>query len=222
MVKFLLTVTILTGIAIVLIIAWSIYKYIRNAKIAEQLLHGSRRGSNFAYNLLKTAFPKSHIFNKIDFIVNPKSPTAAKIPADLVLVDRGGVVVIKVQNMSGSVDNPINDGTWTVTNSKGTTGFANPFVVNRPAVKYLESMLNHEGIDNVPIYSIAVFTGKKVAFKNKMNQLLTAERFISAVKDINRNKFLSSTEVSDSISAVKKHSVPQPVKYRKKSAPVAK
>ena len=126
------------------------------------------------------------------------------MPADLILVDRGGVFVIRVRHLSGEIDNT-DPRVWTVRNREGILEIANPFEQNRPALLAVEKILRRENVYNVPLYSLVVFSGKKVSFRARAEKLLTSNRLLETIRDINRDKVLNQKEISATVTAIDKY-----------------
>lgn len=185
-------------LAVVIIATYFYYKQVK--KVEKSLLRSSDRNANLAYLLLKNAFSSSRILRHPILTM----PNGQKAQSDLILVEGGGVYVIRVKDLSGMIDNS-NRSVWTVTNSNGTNEFSNPFEQNRSALNAIDYILKKEHLYNVPKHNITVFTQKRVAFKIRTERLTTAERLTETIKDINSNKFLSSREINNVIMALKKY-----------------
>jgi hypothetical protein len=125
--------------------------------------------------------------------------------ADLVLVDNGGVFIIRIKNFPGKIDNS-NRATWTVENSKGVGEFPNPFEQNRYALSAVDSILKREKLYNVPKHNVVVFSQKRTVFKIRSEKLVTADNLIETLNDINKNRFLTGKEVNATLTAIKSHS----------------
>lgn len=200
-IKMLLTVAaVATGLLLVLLLLVYL-NYRRTNKFANNLLLSAERDSAFVYRLLRTKFQSSRI------IRCPSLPygNGQRVPADLILVDRGGVFVIRIRNFPGAVDNT-NKKTWTVTNEKGVGEFPNPFEQNKYAVNAIETILKHHRLYSIPIHNIVVFSQKNISFKVRTEYLLSADRLIAKISDMNRNRFLSLHEISASADAIRKTS----------------
>lgn len=170
-------------------------------KRATKLLSESDRGADTIYKLLRTAFPAGRIIKQAVFSLK----NGGRAMSDLILVDSGGVFVIRIKTFPGRIDNS-NRALWTVTNTKGVGEFPNPFEQNKYAVTAVNDLLQLESLYNVPTHNIVVFSHKKVAFKINSEKLLTAERLIDTIKDLNRNRFLTGKEINATIGAIKNHS----------------
>jgi hypothetical protein len=115
------------------------------------------------------------------------------------------VSVIRIKTFPGVIDNS-NRAVWTVSNGRGTGEFPNPFEQNRYSVDAIDAILKKEKLYNVPKHNLVVFSQKKVSFKIRSEHLLTAERLIDTLKDINRDRFLSKSEINTVLNAIKKYS----------------
>ena len=167
----------------------------------EKLLSSNERGNDFVYRLLRTTFPASKILRQAVLPLD----NGQRAVADLILVDCGGVFIIRVKNFPGKVDNS-NRSVWTVENSKGVGEFPNPFEQNRYALSAVDAILKREKLYNVPKHNVVVFSQKRTAFKIRSEKLTTADNLIETLNDINKNRFLTGKEVNATLAAIKSHS----------------
>lgn len=207
-VKFLITLSTITAVLLVLVIIAVIVHYLKTQSTTEKLLNNGKRDGNFVYNLLRTYFSRGHIFKRVLIPSLPSKGNAAALPTDIILVERGGIFVIKTINASGAIDNS-NPASWFIHNSKGVYEIPNPFEKNHLTLRSIKEILRREKIYNIPLHSVVVFTGRKVVFKKRFEKLLTAERLVPVLSDMNKNKFLSQNEISGVILAIKKY-LPRP------------
>ena len=202
--KFVLTLSITVAVLLlILVVAMAVHYFTTRAK-AKKLLQQGKRGDNFIYELLRTSFSKGRIFKQVMLPFLSPEGKAHRYPADIVLVDHGGIYVIRVCKFSGSIDNTGTEN-WTVKNPNGITEIPNPFNQNRGGVKAIESILRREKMYNIPIYNIVVFSGKKVNFRIRNEKLLNSSRLIDTLKDMNRSKFLNQMDITETIYAIKKY-----------------
>ena len=166
-----------------------------------KLLSTNERGGDFVYRLLRTTFPASKILRSAVLPLD----NGQRAVADIILVDCGGVFVIRVKNFPGKIDNS-NRSVWTVENSKGIGEFPNPFEQNRYALSAVDAILKREKLYNVPKHNVVVFSQKRTVFKIRSEKLTTADNLIETLNDINRNRFLTGKEVSETLTAIKSHS----------------
>ena len=199
-IQFLIGLCITCAILVVLLLIaiWIYSSKMKNN--AKNLLKSTERGADFIYRLLRTAFPQGRIIRQASLPLGD----GRRVLTDLLLVDRGGVFIIRVKSFPGAIDNTSRS-TWTVTNTKGVGEFPNPFEQNRYVVSSIEAILKKEKIYNVPTHNIVVFSQKRVAFKLHYDKLLTAERLIDCIKDLNRNRFLNQKEINLTLTAIKKY-----------------
>lgn len=186
------------ALIVILILAVLIH-YNRSRAIANRLLNDAERDSSFVYSLLKTAFPSSRIL----FHTYLKNENGERVPTDMILVDHGGIFVFKIKTFPGMIDNTSRQ-KWTVSNYKGVGTFDNPFEQNRLCIDAVNSIMKNAEVYDVPTHNIVVFAAKKVSFKIRSEHLITADKLLTTVKDMNRNRFLSSHEISAALKALKK------------------
>ena len=199
--EFLIGLTLICLALVVLTIAalWINSKRIKGN--VAKLLSSNDRGGDFIYRLLKTSFPASRILRSAVLPLD----NGQRAMADLVLVDSGGVFVIRIKNFPGKIDNS-NRAVWTVENSKGIGEFPNPFEQNRYAISAIDSILKRERLYNVPKHNIVVFTQKRTVFKIRSEKLTTADNLIDTLNDLNKNRFLTGKEANETLAAIKNHS----------------
>ena len=121
-------------LVVLTLIAIAIYAKRKKDNIAK-LLSSNERGGDFVYRLIRTAFPASKTLRSAILPLD----NGQRAMADLILVDSGGVFVIRVKNFPGKIDNS-NRSVWTVENSKGVGEFPNPFEQNRYAVSAIDGI----------------------------------------------------------------------------------
>ncbi|MBQ4065657.1 MAG: NERD domain-containing protein [Clostridia bacterium] len=208
LIKTLITVSVITACLLVLFVVGVLIHYLRTRRMVEKLLKHSRRDGLFVYNLLRTSFPSGRLFRRISLPCRGSDGAIRRVPCDLLLVDRGGIFVIRVINMAGSVDNS-DRYTWTVRNQNGMTEIPNPFEQNRQSLRAVEDILKSDGVYNIPRYNLVVFSGKRVGFRHRSDKLLTAEHLIETIRDMNRNRFLSAGEMAKAVGAIRRR-LPSP------------
>lgn len=202
-VKVLITFSTVVAILLVIVVIAVIIHWLRTRAVIEKLLESNARGGNFLYDLLRTSFSRGRLIRRTVLPEFMPDGSIRRAPCDLILVERGGVFVIRVRNISGAVDNHGSE--WHINTRQGMISIPNPFDQNKPAVHAIKEILRRESVYNVPIYNIVVFTGKKVIFRNRSEKLMTADSVLDLLRDFNRNKFLNQDEISDAIAAIKKY-----------------
>ncbi len=213
LIKFLITLSIITAVLLALVVLAVLTHYFRTRSMAEKLLKNGKRTGDFVYDLLKTSFPSGRLFKHVSLPLIYPDGNAKRVPCDLLLVDRGGVFVIRVKNLAGAVDNA-DQRLWRVRNQTGIVEIPNPFEQNRHGLKAVETILKQEQVYNVPLYNMVVFSGKKVVFRVRSDKLLTSDRLIETIRDLNRNKFLNQSEIVATVSAIRRHlTLSRPTKH---------
>ena len=195
---------VLTCICAALVVFILLFLFINSRRIKSsiaKLLSSNERGPDFIYRLLRTTFPASKILRQAVLPLDG----GQRAMADIILVDSGGVFVIRIKGFPGRIDNS-NRSVWTVENSKGIGEFPNPFEQNRYALSAIDGILKRESLYNVPKHNVVVFSNKRVAFRIRSEKLTTAETLIETINDLNRNRFLTGKEVSATLNAIKSHS----------------
>ena len=194
-----LTIACFVLVVLTLLALWMNSKRVK-AK-AEKLLSSNERNGDFIYRLLRTTFPASKILRQAVLPLD----NGQRAMADLVLVDSGGVFIIRVKGFPGKIDNS-NRATWTVENSMGVGEFPNPFEQNRYALSAVDSILKREKLYNVPKHNIVVFSQRRTVFKIRSEKLVTADNLLETLNDVNKNRFLTGKEVTATLEAIKSHS----------------
>ena len=204
--RVILTFSIIIAFIALAIIVFYVVKYIRSRANAAKVLQSGRKSKNFIYNLIATSFPRNNIFRNV-LIPVPKSEGGnSYVSTDLILVNHGGIAVIKECREIGRIDNPVK-GDWIKTDSPVGESFPNPFEQNMAAMRAIEQIVKREKLYNIPIRNIVVFSqaNKNVQFKNKYEQLLLPGRVITAMRNMNQNRFLSYFEVRRTADAIRKY-----------------
>lgn len=205
-VKVLITFSTIVGILLVIVVIAAIIHWLRTRAKIEKLFESDNRGGDFVYNLLQTTYSKGRLIRHAVLPEFMSDGTARRAPCDLILVERGGVFVIREWN-SGSaaaVDNP-SDGAWRLAGPSGIVTIPNLFEQNKRGIHAVKEILRRENVYNVPIYNIVVFSGDRIRFRYRSEKLTTAEALLDTLRDFNRNKFLSQNEISDAVTAIKKY-----------------
>jgi len=196
--RYLIPAAIAVLIVFLLWLIWKIYSRI----IAGKILENGRGKKNFAYNYLSVRFSR---INTMKDVRLPVDTAKGKIMAEVgtVYVNRGGIFVINTVRGSGYVENYYN-GVWCRTMNDVQYRFNDPFVENLPRVKAMKVFLRGERISNIPIHNIVLFTGEKIKFARHMNGLITADELTAFMKDLNKDRFLTKSEIKMVVKTIKK------------------
>jgi hypothetical protein len=204
-IRILITISVVIAALLALVVLAVLIHYLRTRHMARRLLKRGTRGRDFVYDLLKTSFPAGRLFKNARIPYRLSDGTERLVPCDLILVDRGGVFVIRIRHFSGAIDNTDRQ-VWTVRNHKGIAEIPNPVEQNRNGTRAVDAMLKQNKILNVPVHNLVVFTGRQVRFRMCTDHVMTAEHLLDTVRDLNRNKFLSQVEMAATVSTLRRTS----------------
>lgn len=204
-VKILITFSTIVGILLVIVVIAVIIHWLRTRAKIEKLFESETRGNNFVYRLLLTTFSRGRIIRRAVLPDFMPDGTVRRAQCDVILVERGGVFVIREwNNFVDAVDNPPN-AEWRQRTPQGISPMPNLFEQNKRGVHAVKEILRRENVYNVPIYNIVVFAGGGVRFRYRSEKLTTDEMLLDTLRDFNRNKFLSQNEISDAVTAIRKY-----------------
>ena len=202
----LVTSIVIACLALLTIIIYVIIHFKRELAAKKILQHG-RRSDSFIYNLLATSFPKQNLIKNARIPAAILQNNSEFLNVDLIAVSSGGIAVIKIFNQSGKIDDPIK-GDWVMYNGGEGIRIANPFEINSHNMHAVEQIIKRERLSNIPVRNIVVFTSTKVTFRNRYDQLKSAKQLYDSMLDMKQNKFLTSSEVRSSVSAIRKYMRP--------------
>jgi len=191
------------AVIIVLLAVISILLYllktIRGEINAKKILKYGRQSEDFIYNLLRTHYSANNILRNAYYRLGNGTTEI-----DIVLVASNGIQVIEVKGMKGYIENPFK-GDWCQMYKNKVLMFQNPFEQNVAHIRAIQQIIRKEKIANIPIRNIVVFTDPNVKFKFKEEMLLTSNKLMPFLADLNRNKFLKSKEVRHISKILRKH-----------------
>lgn len=182
---------------IAVVFAVSLILNIVRSRKARQVIAQRRGSRSFAYELLCAGIGKRYVLRNLR-IPSGTKPDGSKAyhMIDIMVINRGGVSIIDVNDQKGRVDNPFK-GDWTLTYGNEQFSFHNPFEVNALRVRAVERLMKKENLYNVPISNIVLYTSKNIKFRNsKYQNLLTAEQLIPYMNDLNKNRFMTLSEMN--------------------------
>ena len=198
--KFFMTVGVILFVVFVLSVIWIIYSRIT----AKKIMQNGRNKNSFAFSYLSLRFSRLNTMKDVKLIVRNPKAVGGRYVSDigLVYVNRGGIFVIESVRGSGFVD--INEGgKWNrIINDKLYT-FDDPFIKNTQRVKDMKTFLRDEGVENIPVHNIVLFTGRTVKFSKHLNGLITANDLTPFMIDLNKDRFLSYKEIRDVVKLIK-------------------
>ncbi len=199
-----LGVLIIVVVIMLILLVTSVTVHNTRSRSAEKKILSGKRDAKCIYDLLLTRFSKNRIITGAVLPIRAIDGSPSRAPSDIILVEHGGIFVIRVKNESGFVDDP-QSGPWTVRNQNGIVPIPNPFDQNIPALRAINLLLKKEGITNIPCHSLVVFTGRRVTFKNMYEELLAASELLDALDDMNRNRFLDNREIKRVTEMINKY-----------------
>ena len=192
-----IVIVALIGVAIGLIF---LIKTILSEINARKILQHGRKGENFIYDLLRTHYGASKIIRNAYYKMNNGYTTEI----DMILVGKAGIMVFEIKAMKGFIDTPFK-GDWCQMYNGKVLMFQNPFDQNVTHINAIKQILRKESIPNVKLHNIVVFTEPSVKFKHKEEMLLTSNRLLPFLADLNRNKFLKSGEIRNIAKILNKY-----------------
>ena len=203
MVKFLITVGIIAYVAFMLWVIWVLYSRIT----ARKIMRNGRNKKSFAFSYLSTRFSRVNTLRDVKLLINDPKSQNRRYVADigLVFVNKGGIMIVDTVPGSGYID-ITEGGQWNrLINDKYYT-FDDPFIRSKRNVSAMKTFLRNEGVENVPVHSVVLFSGKRVRFSKRINGLVTADNLVSYIKDVNKDKFLTNGEIRSVVKLLKQKS----------------
>ena len=156
--KILLILGITAIVAAILYLVFYIWSRMQSVKI----LRNYRNHRNFGFGYLSLRFSRRRTLKNVrlfsyDYVNQGKK----LVNVELLFVNKGGVFVIKQVPGDGYVEIR-NDGPWRRTLNDRTFTFPDPQKANENAYEAIRQLLREEHVNNVPVYNIVLFTGRKV------------------------------------------------------------
>ncbi len=143
-------------------------------------------------SLLKEAFGEEAVFSGI-YIQYLKSEAKKYAEIDHLVVTRSGICVIEVKSHNGSIRCPDEKYWWQTYNDKKIS-FYNPLWQNKMHTRIVGELLRSEGQYNVPIYSVVVFTSRRVTFSKNYDNVIRTEKLVDYVKKNGKKNALSTSQ----------------------------
>jgi len=183
-------VAIVVVLLAVLIILIYLLKTIRSEINAKKILQHGRKSEDFIYNLLRTRYGSGKLIRNAYYKLNSGHTTEI----DMIIINKNGIQVLEIKGMKGFIENPFK-GDWCQMYNNKVLMFQNPFDQNVTHIRAIKQIFQKESISNVPIRNIVVFTEPSVKFKFKEEMLLTSNKLLPFLDELNRNKFLKGNEI---------------------------
>ena len=203
MVKFFITVGIILYIIFMVWLIWVIYSRITARKIMRE----GRNKKNFAFSYLSTRFSRLNTIRNVKLLIESFPERRGKYIADLglVFVNKGGIMIITTVPGSGFID-ITEGGMWNRIVNDKFYSFEDPFIRSKENVKSMKFFLRNEGVENIPVHDVVIFSGKRVKFSKRLNGLITANEIAPFMSDVNKDKFLTSKEIRAVVKLLKQKS----------------
>ncbi len=197
---------IVSALLLLLLIGFILLKVLRRRQVTA-LLSGQRADKKLIYQLLCTAFSPAKIIPNLILPAQEKKPGEPDYHIlDCVLVCRAGIVACFVQRpCAGVIDNSGED-KWVLTDKRGKHTLADPFEKARPVVAALNAVMKKQHLSNNPIIDLVVYPvpSSALTFTEESQNLLTSDRLLPHLRDINRERFMDAKEMRDTVKLLKK------------------
>ncbi len=187
------------GTAVILTAVFLVYIILKlKAYIETQLLLSSKEKSgDLIYKLLAANFSKSHIMKQPIFPFSD-DPASKLFRVDYLIVNRGGILLITIRDLHGTIENPFR-GDWRQFYNSNITQMKNPLDINAMLSNSVNNIFKREHVDNIPVKTILTYYDSNTKFKNKIEQIVCVSKLISYVKDMDKNHFLTISEILKTI-----------------------
>ncbi|MBE6612750.1 MAG: NERD domain-containing protein [Ruminococcaceae bacterium] len=123
---------------------------------------------------------------------------------DHLVINRSGVYVIEVKSHNGFIRCPDEKMWWQTYNDKKIS-FYNPIRQNHTHTKIVSEILRSEGQYNVPVYSVVVFTSRRVTFSEKHDNVIGGDQLVPYIRRTGRKNALSTSQVGRVRRIIKDH-----------------
>lgn len=173
---------------------------IKKAIETKMLLNQNIRTEELPYKLLKINFSKQRIMRRV-YLPYTSEPDSRIYCIDLIVINHGGVLLISIKDYHGTIENPFR-GDWRQFYNNNIIQFHNPFEESSIYSRALGNLLKKEKMLNIPIRSAVCYIDSKTRFKNRIEQLLAADRLIAYINDMAKNRFLSGKEIKNTIHII--------------------
>lgn len=204
------------ALTVTIIVLFCVYLFIFIKKKIETqaLLNEKKRTEILPYKLLRINFSKRMIMHRV-CLPYTALPDSNCYNIDLLIVCNGGILMITVKDLKGTVENPFR-GDWRQFYNNQITQFKNPFEESNNYARALCNLLKRDKMINIPIRSVVCYLDKKTRFKNRMEQLLVADKLVPYIKDMSKNRFLSRMEMENVLFCIRqsRRNVKKPVKNK--------
>lgn len=143
--------------------------------------------------LLKNAFGEDVVFSGI-YLPYQRSENNKHAEIDHLVITKNGVCVVEVKSHNGYIRCPDERYWWQTYNEKKIS-FYNPIRQNKTHTKIVSEILKTEGQYNTPIFSVVVFTSRKVTFSQKYSNVIKEDELVSFIKKNGKKNAISSSQI---------------------------
>ncbi len=112
---------------------------------------------------------------------------------DTVAVTRGGVAVISVKEQCGKIE--CMGEVWTSFDGGVYSEFDDPIAEGEEIRESLARLIRHGKLENVPVYSIVVFTSQNAILPKEYDNAVGTDDLIDMMRQLNSQKALSVSEM---------------------------
>ncbi len=144
-------------------------------------------------SLLKNAFGEDSVFSGI-YLPYQRSENKKHAEIDHLVLTKNGIYVIEVKSHNGYIRCPDEKYWWQTYNEKKIS-FYNPLRQNKTHSKIVSEILRSEGQYNAQIYSVVVFTSRRVTFSQKYPNVIKENELVSYIKKTGRKNSLSASQI---------------------------
>lgn len=199
---FVKTCIALSVIALALFLGWLAFK-IKRAIETRVLLKAQKRSLTLVHKILEVNYSPDYQLHCVVFPYD-FSPNSKLFFTDAILVTRGGVLIIAMRDLHGSIDNPYRN-TWRQFYRKVITNLANPLEQLEAQKIAIDRHLKSRNITNVPIYKAVVYIDPHTSFKiNDIPEIVPVEKIVPHIHDINKDVMLKRSEMHSVADALRK------------------
>ncbi len=175
-------------------VTYIISKYLKSKK-ADEIKKAPLSPRRRIHELLCLQLFYKNVFSGYYFPVGySKNGVALKYAQiDTVAITRGGVAVITVKEQTGRIE--CSDEVWTSTEGGVYSEFDDPTVTGEEKKDILARLIRHGRLENVPIYSIVVFTSPSAVLVQAPDNTVKSEELLEVTEQLNSQKALSISEM---------------------------
>lgn len=112
---------------------------------------------------------------------------------DTLAVTRGGVAIVSVMEQCGEIE--CSDEVWTSLDGGVYSEFDDPVLCGEKSRTALARLIRHGRLENVPVYSIVVFTSQNAILPKEYDNVVKLDGLIDMIQQLNAQRALSISEM---------------------------